>query len=72
VTNAEMSKTLAKVLNRPAIFPAPAFALKLALGEMADELLLSSTRVEPSKLQETGYKFMYPDIESALRHVLGK
>lgn len=70
VTNAEMSKTLAKVLNRPAIFPAPAFALKLALGEMADELLLSSAKIVPTKLQETKFQFQHPDLEQAIRAAL--
>lgn len=72
VTNGEFTNSLGKVLFRPTFFPVPEFAARLVFGEMADELLLSSTRVEPAKLQETGYHFMYPDIESALRHVLGK
>jgi uncharacterized protein (TIGR01777 family) len=72
VTNREFTKTLGKVLGRPTIFPMPAFAARLALGEMADELLLSSARVEPKKLLESGFQFQYPELESALRHVLGK
>ena len=72
VTNYEFTKTLGKVLGRPTIFPAPAPVLRLALGEMADELLLASTRVEPRRLMETGYQFRYPTVEAALRHVLGK
>lgn len=72
VTNGEFTNSLGKVLFRPTLFPVPEFAARLVFGEMADELLLSSTRVEPAKLRETGYHFMYPDIESALRHVLGK
>jgi len=72
LTNSEFTKVLAKVVNRPAILPAPSFALRLALGEMADALLLSSTKVEPSVLKETEYGFAYPDLESALRHMLGK
>jgi uncharacterized protein len=72
VTNAEFTKTLAKVLNRPAVFPAPAFALRLVLGEMADALLLSSTKVEPKVLKDTNYEFSFPGLESALRHMLGK
>ena len=72
VTNKEFTKILAKVLRRLAIFPAPGFALKLALGEMADALLLSSTKVEPLALKETGYDFAYPDLEDALRHMLGR
>jgi hypothetical protein len=72
VTNHEYTKTLGKVLRRPTIFPMPAFAARLALGEMADELLLCSNRVEPRRLQETGFQFKFPGLEAALRHVLGK
>lgn len=71
VPNYQFTKTLGKVLNRPTIFPAPGFVLKIALGQMADELLLSSTRVRPDRLMETGYKFRYPTVEGSLRHVLG-
>ena len=72
VTNHEFTKTLGHVLSRPTLFPAPAFALRLAFGEMADALLLSSTRVEPRRLKEAGYVFQYPELEGALRHVLKK
>jgi hypothetical protein len=72
VTNHEFTKTLGKVLGRPTVFPMPAFAARLAFGEMADELLLSSTRVEPKKLLESGFQFQYPGLETALRHVLRK
>ena len=72
VTNAEFTKTLGRVLSRPTIFPMPAFAARLAFGEMANELLLSSTRVEPRKLLATGYSFRYPELAPALRHLLGK
>jgi len=72
VTNLEFTKTMGQVLSRPTIFPAPAFALRLAFGEMADALLLSSTRVEPLRLKETGYIFQYPELEGALHHVLKK
>jgi len=72
VTNREFTKTLGKVLGRPTIFPMPAFAARLALGEMADELLLSSARVAPHKLLESGFQFQYPALEAALRHVLEK
>lgn len=71
VTNAELSRTLARVLHRPALLPTPAVALRAALGEMAEELLLSSTRVWPRQLLESGFRFQYPDLEAALRHVLG-
>ncbi len=70
VRNTEFTKVLGKVLRRPALFPAPAFALKLALGEMAEALLLSSQRVIPARLQEQGYRFLHPELETALRAVL--
>jgi len=72
VTNLEFTKTLGRVLRRPTIFPMPAFAARLALGEMADELLLSSARLEPAQLVASGYKFHHPQLEGALRHLLGK
>ena len=68
--NADFTRALAKVLHRPAILPAPAFALRLALGEMADALLLSSQRVIPEKLTQQHFKFQYADLESALRRAL--
>ncbi|MGO9641026.1 MAG: TIGR01777 family oxidoreductase [Candidatus Acidiferrales bacterium] len=72
VRNAEFTKTLASVLHRPAIFPAPAFALKLALGEMAQGLLLSGQRVLPARLLAAGYRFQTTDLRAALREVLSK
>ena len=72
VTNHEFTKTLGRVLGRPTLLPLPAFAARLAFGEMAEALLLASTRVEPARLQETGYTFRYPDLEGALRYLLGK
>ena len=72
VTNREFTKTLGRVLRRPTLFPLPGFGLRLIFGgEMANELFLSSTRVEPTRLLEAGYTFQYPDLEGALRHVLG-
>jgi uncharacterized protein (TIGR01777 family) len=71
VTNREFTKTLGRVLGRPTVTPVPAFALRLALGEMADATLLASTRVRPRRLEETGYAFRLPALEGALRHVLG-
>lgn len=71
-TNAEYTKTLGHVLGRPTIFPLPAPAARLALGEIADELLLASQRIEPAKLRETGYEYRYPELEGAFRHVLGR
>jgi len=71
VTNAEFTKELARALHRPAIFPAPPFALRLALGrEMADALLLSSQRVMPKKLQHLSYTFRFPTLTSALAQIL--
>lgn len=72
VKNAEYTSTLGKVLWRPTILPMPAFAARLAFGQMADELLLSSTRVKPTKLEATNYRFRFPELEPALRHLLGK
>lgn len=71
-TNREFTKALGRVLKRPTIFPMPASAARLAFGEMADEMLLSSARVEPARLQAAGYQFKHPTLEEALRHVLGK
>ena len=68
--NAEFTKVLAKAMHRPALFPAPAFALRLALGEMADALLLSSQRVAPHVLEKTGYRFLYSDLSSALTNLV--
>jgi uncharacterized protein (TIGR01777 family) len=70
VRNREFTRLLAKVLRRPAILPVPAFALRLLLGRMADEGLLASARVEPARLETTGYVFRYPELESALRNLL--
>lgn len=70
VTNGDFTKALGKVLSRPTFLAVPEFAARLAFGEMADEMLLSSQRVMPKKLSEAGYKFKYPDVEGALRHVL--
>ncbi|TWU54560.1 Epimerase family protein [Rubripirellula tenax] len=72
VTNGEFAKTLASVVGRPALFPAPAFALRAALGEMADALLLSSCRAEPTRLQAAGYRFRFTELEPFLRYVLGR
>jgi hypothetical protein len=72
VTNREFTKTLGRVLWRPTLFPLPAFAARRVFGEMADNLLLASTRVEPARLLATGYQFRFPHLEAALRHVLDK
>lgn len=72
VTNREFTKTLGGALRRPTIFPVPAFVLRLMLGEMADELLLSGARLEPKRLLETQFQFRYPRLDEALGAVLGK
>jgi uncharacterized protein (TIGR01777 family) len=70
VTNAEFTRALARQLKRPAVVPAPAPALRLAFGQMADEALLSSARVVPAKLLHAGFGFAHPQIEQALAAVL--
>ncbi|HEX3353931.1 MAG: TIGR01777 family oxidoreductase [Terriglobales bacterium] len=70
LTNSEFTQTLASVIKRPAIFPMPAFAVRLIFGEMGQELFLASQRVEPAKLKATGYKFKHPDLREALKDIL--
>ncbi len=70
VTNAELTRTLGRVLRRPTLLPLPAFAAKLLLGELAEEGLLASQRVRPKRLLEAGFEFAYPELEGALRHAL--
>jgi uncharacterized protein (TIGR01777 family) len=72
VTNGEFSDALAHVLHRPGLIPAPAAALRLVLGQMAEELLLASQRVVPEQLRRSGFVFRYAQLEGALRHVLGR
>jgi uncharacterized protein (TIGR01777 family) len=72
VTNREFTRTLARVLRRPALVPVPAFALRAAVGEMADALLLASTRVASTKLADAGFVFLDADLEAALRWELGQ
>jgi uncharacterized protein (TIGR01777 family) len=72
VSNAKFTCTLARVLRRPTLLPVPAFAARLAFGEMADALLLAGARVQPARLQASGYRFRFPDLDSALRHLLGR
>ena len=71
VTNEEFTKTLGHVLNRPTALAMPAFAARLAFGEMADEMLLVSQRVVPKKLTEARFEFRYPNLESALKEYVG-
>ncbi len=70
VRNAEFVKTLGKTLHRPTIFPLPEFVVKGILGEMGDELLLGSARAVPEKLQAAGYRFLYNDLDDAMRAAL--
>jgi uncharacterized protein len=72
VTNATYAATLARVLGRPGFLAAPRFALRLLLGELADELLFKSLRVQPAVAQASGYTFSFPELEPALRHLLGR
>ncbi len=71
VTNAEFSKALGHTLKRPSLLPAPAFALRLALGEMADALLLSGQRALPVRATDLGFSFRYSNIDEALAGILG-
>ncbi len=70
VTNLEFTKTLGKVLSRPTCLPVPAWGVKTAFGEMGQELMLTSARVVPKKLNEAGFQFQYPQLEDAFRSVL--
>ena len=70
VTNLEYTKTLGRVISRPTLFPMPALAARAAFGQMADDLLLASSRVEPAKLKKSGYVFQHPELEGALKHLL--
>ena len=72
VTNMEFTKTLGRVLSRPSVARVPAFAARLALGEMAEELLLASTRVQPKRLVDSEYRFRHDSLEDAFRHLLGR
>lgn len=70
LTNAQFTKVLGQVISRPTIFPVPSFGLKILMGEMADELLLSSTRVLPAKLTGAGFSYKQADLSSALEAAL--
>ena len=72
VTSRTFAATLGRVLRRPAVLPAPAPALKLLFGEMADTALLSSQRLSAARLLASGYAFRHPTLEIALRHLLGR
>jgi len=70
VANVDFARALGRVLRRPVLFRAPAWLIRLVLGEMGRELLLSSTRAVPSRLLAAGFRFRHPELEGALRHVL--
>ncbi len=70
--NDQFTEALGSLLQRPTVVPAPAFALKLAFGEMAEETILADMPVIPGKLQEAEFDFTYPDIDEALKHLLGR
>jgi hypothetical protein len=72
VTNAEFTRILGRVLSRPTVMPMPAFAARLAFGQMAEDLLLASTRVTPGALLGSSFRFAQPDLESALRQLLDR
>src|SRR5262249_15611359 len=70
VRNRDFTRALGRALHRPAFLPAPAFALRLALGEMADEMLLGGQRVVPARATAEGFTFAYPELQGALEHAL--
>ena len=70
-TNAAFARALGRALRRPAVLPAPSFALRLGLGEMADALLLGGQRVLPAKAQRLGFEFSYPALDDALGEIYG-
>lgn len=72
VSNRELTRTLGQVLNRPTVMPMPALAARALFGEMADEMLLASSRVLPSRLSTAGFPFRHPTLEEALCHLLGR
>lgn len=70
IQNREMSKTVAEILKRPAIFPLPGWLIKILMGEMGQELLLCSQRALPDKLTQSGFDFKYPDFVATLRQLM--
>jgi uncharacterized protein (TIGR01777 family) len=72
VTNKDFARTLGRVLRRPALLPVPPLVLRLMFGEFADEGLLWGQRAVPAKLAASSHSFRFPELETALRHVLGK
>jgi uncharacterized protein (TIGR01777 family) len=72
VTNRELARAIGRAIRRPSLLPAPAFALRLVVGEMADPLLLTGQRVMPTVAQSHGYHFRYPEIDIAMRGIFGE
>ncbi|HKP45567.1 MAG TPA: TIGR01777 family oxidoreductase [Pyrinomonadaceae bacterium] len=70
VRNSEFTKALGRALSRPTLFPIPAFAVRLVFGEMGEALLLGSQRVQPMRLNDSGYSFKYPELDAAFKHIL--
>jgi uncharacterized protein len=71
VRNSDFVRGLAHALRRPALLRVPAFVLRLAFGEMAEDLMLAGQRVLPKQAEETGYQFLYPTLPEALREIVG-
>jgi uncharacterized protein (TIGR01777 family) len=72
ITNEEFTRTLGTVLSRPTFLPAPAFAIRMTMGQMGEELVLASQRAVPDRLQDAGFAYRYPSLESSLRHALDR
>jgi uncharacterized protein (TIGR01777 family) len=72
VTNRELTKTLGRVLRRPTVIPVPAPALRLGFGQLADAVMLASQRASAARLEASGFRFLLPDLEAALRFELGR
>jgi uncharacterized protein len=72
VTAREYTETINRILNRPTVFPLPASLARMVLGDFADEMLLASIRADSTKLRESGYEFRYPELDGALRYLLGR
>jgi uncharacterized protein (TIGR01777 family) len=72
VTNREFTKALGQALHRPTLFPLPAFAARLAFGQMAEEVLLAGARVQPQRLQAAGFQFQQPELAAAFQTILDK
>jgi uncharacterized protein (TIGR01777 family) len=70
VTNKEFTKTLGMTLKRPTIFPMPAIVVKLLMGKMGEELLLTGKKITPKKVLDAGYKFTYKTLEEALTNIV--